>query len=112
MTGIDSSGGTCLDTLCKVLTVSGSTGLSDIESVDLLLLPNPVESFATLQLSAQMNLSDIRIFSMNGQQLAIIPVNQKQHTQQIDCRKLAPGIYLIQLTLENGQRLYSRLHKQ
>jgi hypothetical protein len=83
---------------------SGSLSTSTIElnnSNQIIIYPNPTNSLLTLETSEVSfgNLSDIKIFSILGEQLYSSPINSK--TTTIDLSNYATGTYIL-VTRING----------
>lgn len=114
ITGTDSTGGVCKDTLCKNITVSGGSGVNDIEHTSLSIYPNPVTSSATIALeSSDMNEVVVSITDLAGRVLMTRSYSPtSKHEINIDFSGFTKGIYMIRVNPLNGKLMTGKVFKQ
>lgn len=97
----------------KMLTVSTETpppaGLGNLDNIagELKMYPNPASGFVTMELPASINKASMEIVSIDGRVVLAQNINSNKAT--IDVSKVAKGIYMVNMTLENKQELSSKL---
>ena len=92
--------GECSDTtVCEEIIV---TGINDYDEGFISLYPNPTSGSITIQLNAIISTTDaeIQLFDVYGKRLQIMSISSDK--AEIDLSQYAPGIYLIELTI-NGK---------
>ncbi len=87
--------GACIDTTaCQPVTIIGIDDAAQKISSGLSIYPNPSTGLITIELSGQIDQSQLmRIFSMSGELVRELPLNFS--SQQIDLTDLSEGVYFI-----------------
>ncbi|MEO0728213.1 MAG: T9SS type A sorting domain-containing protein [Bacteroidota bacterium] len=85
---------------CCPLTQVQEQSLDD-EITGLRLAPNPVINHLQIQTKSEYPLESLVLYSVDGVQLLTIR-NIKQQQYQLDCQALPSGIYLLQVSFEQG----------
>lgn len=97
----------------KMLAVSTETpppaGLDNVDNIagQLKMYPNPVANFVTMELPATVNKANMEIVSIDGRVVLSQNINTNKTT--IDVSNIANGMYIVNMTLENDQKLSSKL---
>ena len=86
----------------SLLWANVPTGINDYEEGFISLYPNPTSGSITIQLNAIISTTDaeIQLFDVYGKRLQIMSISSDN--AEIDLSQYAPGIYLIELTI-NGK---------
>ena len=82
------------------------TGISEDNSSNISVFPNPTTDFVTLDAE---NLQQVTLFDMSGRMLNSI--SAQGNTQQLDLRGLPAGIYFIMLSNKNGSKQHIVIKK-
>lgn len=83
----------------------------DIHHIDVTFFPNPTNSYCTIQLKTVTKIS-ISIYDLNGS-LTLAPVtNQTLTNYTFSSAGLAPGIYFVKVTDEQGRTATQKLVKE
>src|SRR5690606_9503337 len=89
-----SSSFACPDTsACVVIT---NLGITDQEEDKWVVYPNPVND--RLFIDANVAISSVHLTALNGQQIQV----EMNADNSIDVRELAPGVYFVNLSTEEG----------
>ncbi|RYD95004.1 MAG: T9SS type A sorting domain-containing protein [Sphingobacteriales bacterium] len=91
------------DTVTKLITVPGSTGLNDlnVNNDNLKLYPNPTAQYFKLENNTPYKLKQLSIINVLGQTIRSISLNGPA-VQAIDVSNLASGIYNVRVEFEEG----------
>ena len=81
-----------IDAECALAGVNDAAGSSST------YYPNPVKDYLTIK--AKQKIENVNIFSIVGQ---LVMSNVKLTNGQVDLSKLAPGVYIVRLSLEGGK---------
>src|SRR5690606_8649769 len=96
--------GTMTITLQSVLSVD-----EPIFQNTLKLYPNPSSGQITISNPNTLNISNIEIYSVLGNLAYQSELNTTANTFSLDLNTLNSGIYLLKITLENGQTTTQKL---
>ena len=111
-TGIDSAGNTCIDSICKTITISSSSGIleNDIHSLD--LHPNPTNGEIFFTIPSHTKISSIYIADFTGRKIKEIQpkINQLGEVAA-DISQIPNGIYLLHVQTENKQVRIAKIIK-
>lgn len=97
----------------KMLTVSTETpppaGLDNLDNIagELKMYPNPVRGVVTMELPATVSKANMEIVSLEGRVALSQAVNSNKTT--IDVSKIPTGMYMVNMTLEGGRKLSSKI---
>ena len=92
----------------KMVDHDGSFAYSRIVSVTFgegagaQIYPNPASDYLVIKSAEWKSVSKLKIISLNGQ--SVFETTGKTLTNQIDIRKMDPGVYLLEITRINGQK--------
>lgn len=92
----------------KMVDQDGSFAYSRIVSVTFgegagaQIYPNPASDYLLIKSAEWKSVSKLKIISLNGQN--VFEAAGKTLTNQIDIRKIDPGVYLLEITRVNGQK--------
>ncbi|OJV54815.1 MAG: hypothetical protein BGO31_15820 [Bacteroidetes bacterium 43-16] len=91
------------DTVTKIITVPGSTGLKDLDvnNDNFKLYPNPTAQYFKLENNTPYKLKQLSIINVLGQTIRSISLNGHA-VQAIDVSGLASGIYNVRVEFEEG----------
>jgi len=87
--------------ILDVVSVSSPLGVSDFISDKLMVSPNPAKDVLNISSNENILFSNIVINDLNGREIKSIPVNSLASTQ-IDIADLASGMYLVNITTNEG----------
>jgi hypothetical protein len=93
-----------VDGFLHKMSQGSSVGLDDLSN-NLIIYPNPAQDFLTI--SGVSNAKEIKIISADGKL-----VHSGSNTKVIDVSMLNQGLYFMQCTLENGQKITKKFIKQ
>lgn len=82
----------------KFKKVAGNMSVADVEMAKVQVYPNPVVN--QLNVSAQENIKEVKIFSVNGQLITSVKPNVKSTV--VNVSSLKPGVYVAQIFTESG----------
>jgi hypothetical protein len=66
------------------------------------IYPNPAADYLSIKSVDWNSVSELRIFNLNGQK--IFKSSGKTISSQIDLRKMDPGVYMLEIQKNNGQK--------
>jgi hypothetical protein len=82
----------------KLFEVDGTLGVASEEFSEINIYPIPASDFVTIKTPNHIKIKSIRLIDMNGK-----VVMQLQHqVEKVNVSNLPQGVYLIQMTTENG----------
>lgn len=100
----------------KLVDVNGAYKYSDVvfsscndNKVDIVLLPNPVQSYFNL-LGMESGKNQVIIYAANGQTVKVQEIVQT--TGKVDVSNLPAGTYTVRITSEKGNAFTTRIVKQ
>ncbi|MDF2187500.1 T9SS type A sorting domain-containing protein [Paraflavitalea sp. CAU 1676] len=109
------SGTATMATARTVTTVAADEDVKSAAKEGLLIYPNPAQSQINIQTSSNINgASSLNVYDMTGK-LALKVVFQKAqslHQQVLNISSLTPGLYQVEVVIDNGTRLKSKFVKQ
>jgi hypothetical protein len=109
------SGTATMATARTVTTVAADEDVKSAAKDGLLIYPNPAQSQINIQTSSNINgASSLNVYDMTGK-LALKVVFQKAqslHQQVLNISSLTPGLYQVEVVIDNGTRLKSKFVKQ
>jgi len=90
----------------SVRCIKDVTGLStiDIRKVTIGVYPNPTNGI--LNIKTDSNVENVNVTSIVGQK-----INVQYKNNQINMNGIASGVYIVELTLENGQKISKKIIK-
>jgi len=88
----------------RCIKETASLSTSDIRINAIGIYPNPTRGI--LNVKADSKIENVNIFSIGGQKM-----KSKVSDNQVDLQELPKGIYIIELTLKNGQKLSDKIIK-
>lgn len=103
-------------TSCYTLKVALGTATKDITvplfstKKILTAYPNPVEDILNINLTGYEGISDIRLYDVNGRQVAANRTSQTN--SQLNISKLSGGIYMLKVYTSKGEVLNTKVIKQ
>jgi hypothetical protein len=93
----------------ETLTSGGTNGIASIVKNELKVYPNPVQNELTIQTNENNQLSNVSIFSTDGQLIQELSFSNSNET--IDISSLLKGSYFIQIQTENNQKQIQKIIK-
>ncbi|OYU97494.1 MAG: hypothetical protein CFE21_04160 [Bacteroidetes bacterium B1(2017)] len=104
---LETNGGGCKgDTSYKNIYVKLPTSEEEVFGSDLTIYPNPSEGVLTIETGSSENFH-VKITSLSGQ---IIYSDKGSNQLVIDLNTELAGIYILQITTEQGQSLHRKIH--
>ena len=90
------------------LSILSPAGIDEYTNAKIRLYPNPASDFVMIENLTEYRIKQYKVLNFNGQTLLS---NLVIKNGQIDIQNLAKGMYLLQITLENGQTLTQKILK-
>lgn len=94
---------TC-QSVAKAIKVEAALGVANISSQSFKLYPNPTNDLVTIQSNA--NVSNITVFNVVGQVVTTVA------SKTVDLSKYSSGMYIFEITFENGKAVSQKVVKK
>jgi subtilisin family serine protease len=88
--------------------LNSDVSLSKKNTTEFELFPNPTRDYVTVKLVSK-NIQSIKLINELGQTIKIINKDNIGESTLLDLRNLNHGLYIIQLTLNNGTQLHKKI---
>ena len=82
--------------------VTDVVGLNEASVTNIVVYPNPTHGIIHVQMSAAMNMREIRIYNAMGKLVQHKVVNRSTTNVEIDATTFAPGTYFMQCVSDQG----------
>ncbi len=110
--GTDSTGNTCIDTICNTVFLDTLTGVKEVTGIQgLNVYPNPVQNMATIEFSSMVGTAiEVAIFDITGKQIQnqVEMIAEGENNLSIDCSQFEKGMYLITLVDQDSGKSVTR----
>ena len=99
--------GTNYEQVVTVTTNDTPTSVNVSEDVSLVLAPNPVQDFVSIQ--AAKDIQSVEVYAANGSLLVHKSINSSQSS--INTSSLLPGVYLMVVEMKDGTKSSMKIIK-
>ena len=101
------------DTVTYKYTATNVVGVKekDLPDYEIRLFPNPAVDVLYLSTDESANVSSVEIYNSIGQNVYYAETNSEKLTHGIPIKLLSPGIYHVNVLLENGKQKTSTFYK-
>ncbi|WP_176328533.1 MULTISPECIES: T9SS type A sorting domain-containing protein [Arenibacter] len=88
-------------------------GLTDILDFEMTAYPNPVTEILFVEWfpNERLKPKEIQVFTVDGRLMNTIPINTVRGEQPVYFNDSPPGLYLLKVLFENGERQTIRIVK-
>lgn len=113
LNALDSLGNSCSDTLCKAITVVGTSGVNDLKLNTLNLYPNPAGKSVLFALPSNEQIQSIVLYDIAGRKIGKLPFELKSnHEVAINIQELQSGMYMIKVQTGSMNTFSGKFIKQ
>ncbi|MFT5921559.1 MAG: hypothetical protein ACI898_000247 [Flavobacteriales bacterium] len=90
-----------IDNLILETTIS----VDEVATAGFAVFPNPAANEVNIQLDASLEVSSVAVLNLSGQTV----INTTLTNSKLDVSSLSPGVYIVKLTLMNGEVISERI---
>ena len=99
---VDPSGNVAAQVTRAINVVENTTGLDDVNAIELNMYPNPASSYVTLSIKESASVAqEVKIVNALGQVIQTQSWDAGQSELRIDLSNFMPGVYYVQV-VNNG----------
>ncbi|MBK7762639.1 MAG: PKD domain-containing protein [Bacteroidetes bacterium] len=102
LAALDSNGTPCTDTLCKLITVVGPSGVTEHHLHTLDFYPNPAGNSIAFNLPVNEQIQSIEVFDLTGRMISEVPsILTSTQEVSLNIQSLETGLYMVKVQMQS-----------